>query len=181
MNCKNCGASLVNGQIVCSNCDFVNEVDKSVNNTINSNYMINNDYNDNQIDSNINENSSYEKQDNNLPKKQHIIFKISSIISLIASIGLLFAQMGNVFVVMSLKGFDIKLVIGLVLALVMLFGAYFTSNYNISKSDFFDNKIVFIILLILTLIFGFFVKLYLLVFILNLLGFIITNRNKKNY
>ena len=191
MNCKNCGTQLVPGQIVCSNCDFVNE---DLNNNVNNVTSNINSY-DNNINSNVNTMNSYsnmnynsnmdngyvENQMKNIPKKQHIIFKVSSILSLLASLALLFVQGGAVFIGISLGSFDSKSILSLALCVVMLFAAYFTSNYNIGKSNFFDNKLIFIILLIITLIFGLFTKLYLLIFILNLIGFIITNKNEENY
>ena len=50
MNCKNCGTQLVPGQIVCSNCDFVNE---DLNNNVNNVTSNINSYDDN-INSNVN-------------------------------------------------------------------------------------------------------------------------------
>ncbi len=186
MNCKNCGTQLVPGQIVCSNCDFINENDSTIsNNNINENNFNNNlnydNVNENNFNNNLNYNDMNEKSIGNKQRKQHVIFKISSILMLIVSLALFFTQGMNVFITSALTGINLKTILGLVLAVVMLFASFFVSNYNIGKSSFFDNKIIFILLLIPTLIIAISAKIYFVILILNIIGFVITSKNEENY
>ena len=200
MNCKNCGTQLVPGQIVCSNCDLINENDSTIsNNNINENNFNNNlnydnmnennfnnnlnydNVNENNFNNNLNYNDMNEKSIGNKQRKQHVIFKISSILMLIVSLALFFTQGMNVFITSALTGINLKTILGLVLAVVMLFASFFVSNYNIGKSSFFDNKIIFILLLIPTLIIAISAKIYFVILILNIIGFVITSKNEENY
>ena len=172
MNCKNCGTQLVPGQIVCSNCDFINENDSTISN---------NNINENNFNNNLNYDNMNEKCIGNKQRKQHVIFKISSILLLIVSLALFFTQGMNVFITSALTGFNLKTILGLVLAVVMLFASFFVSNYNIGKSSFFDNKIIFILLLIPTLIIAISAKIYFVILILNIIGFVITSKYEENF
>ena len=93
MKCKNCGAPLVNGQIICSNCDTDNSTILTQTNDNMNNYQFNNEQikNSNQGQNygynQTNENINYEeKKVSN--KKQNIFLKIASILALFLGIAL---------------------------------------------------------------------------------------------
>lgn len=193
MQCKNCGAVLVQGQIICSNCGMDN-----------SPYVVNNQSNNYQgygsIPNNVNMNASpYQNNDLNnsfdydsgskeveseakVKKKQNIWLKIASIIALIAGIAMIITNFGNVFILFSLGRFSIDKILPVIISVVYVFYAFLISNFNLGKNKVFDSKILFFIFLIINLITAIVYRIYFVVLVFSVIGFIISIvKEKKEY
>ena len=172
MCCKNCGVQLVPGQIICSTCGTENY--ENINNSINvSNYEQSN---------RKNEIKDYYTDNINFPKeklKQNFVLRIASILALIASIGMIIMVIGNLTINVSLNNFEILDLFKIIVPIIMLFDAFLISNFNLGKNKLFDSKIVFAVFLIINLLCGWVYRIYLLIFIFSLIGFIISIKNNN--
>lgn len=182
MKCYKCGATLVPGQIICSNC-----------NTYNSHKNQTRSQNSNKAHNTNNENINYENfdfedmdyedmnyEDNmNVNKKQNIFLKIASIIALIAGLAMLISQIGTLSVKISLGYFDPTLILNVLISILLIFYAFFISNYNLGKIKLYDNNSLFIIFLIINLLFAFLYGIYFIIFILSLIGYIMSMKNNQ--
>lgn len=167
MNCKYCGAILVQGQTICSNCGNFNDMEQNVVNDFNRPMQSSlNNYNQT-ISSN-----TYDLEEKDTSKKQKPIFKVSSYIALLLGIAMLIMQSFMLYANIKIDSNIYLNLIGIVISIFMVIYAFFINNFNIGKNKFFDSKIVFIIFMILNLIFGIVYRAYFVVFILNLIGFI---------
>lgn len=164
MNCKKCGYPLVSGQVICSNCGEYNQEQETINNNVINEQINNNIYENRNIESNI-----YKEE--NVHKKQNVWLRISSIVGLFSGIGLLVMAFSNLFLMSGLKGFDFKYLLAIVISLISVFYASMLSNFNLGKNKIFDNKTLFVILLILNGIASIVYKIYLVVFIFAIIGF----------
>ena len=164
MNCKKCGYPLVSGQVICSNCEEYNQEQETINNNVINEQINNNIYENRNIESNI-----YKEE--NVHKKQNVWLRISSIVGLFSGIGLLVMAFSNLFLMSGLKGFDFRYLLAIVISLISVFYAFMLSNFNLGKNKIFDNKTLFVILLILNGIASIVYKIYLVVFIFAIIGF----------
>lgn len=166
MNCKKCGYPLVSGQVICSNCGEYNQEQETINNNVINEQINNNNniYENRNIESNI-----YTEE--NVHKKQNVWLRISSIVGLFSGIGLLVMAFSNLFLMSGLKGFDFSYLLAIVISLISVFYAFMLSNFNLGKNKIFDNKTLFVILLILNGIASIVYKIYLVVFIFAIIGF----------
>lgn len=164
MNCKKCGYPLVPGQVICSNCGEYNQEQETINNNVINEQINNNIYANRNIESNI-----YKEE--NVHKKQNVWLRISSIVGLFSGIGLLIMTFSNLFLMSSFKGFDFSYLLAIVISLISVFYAFMLSNFNLGKNKIFDNKTLFVILLILNGIASIVYKIYLVVFIFAIIGF----------
>lgn len=164
MNCKKCGYPLVSGQVICSNCGEYNQEQETINNNVINEQINNNIYENRNIESNI-----YKEE--NVHKKQNVCLRISSIVGLFSGIGLLVMAFSNLFLMSGLKGFDFRYLLAIVISLISVFYAFMLSNFNLGKNKIFDNKTLFVILLILNGIASIVYKIYLVVFIFAIIGF----------
>lgn len=165
MNCKKCGYPLVSGQVICSNCGEYNQEQETINNNVINEQINNNIYENRNIESNI-----YKEE--NVHKKQNVWLRISSIVGLFSGIGLLVMAFSNLFLMSGLKGFDFRYLLAIVISLISVFYAFMLSNFNLGKNKIFDNKTLFVILLILNGIASIVYKIYLVVFIFAIIGFL---------
>lgn len=197
MNCRNCGASMVYGQTICSNCDTDNSSFINNNQQVNQNqynYQTNNSQNvgnyynasyGQQYNAYVNC-EAYNNDDGSsvdlIPnkKRQNIILRIASVISLIAGIGLLILSSGNLFVLVRMGRFNYGYLIGILISIIYIFSAFLISNFNLGKNKLFDNKVVFIFVLIINLLFGLVYRIFLTVFLFSLVGFIISLKRSGN-
>ena len=127
-----------------------------------------------QINNNIYENRNIESniyKEENVHKKQNVWLRISSIVGLFSGIGLLVMAFSNLFLMSGLKGFDFRYLLAIVISLISVFYAFMLSNFNLGKNKIFDNKTLFVILLILNGIASIVYKIYLVVFIFAIIGF----------
>lgn len=205
MNCKRCGAYMIEGQNICSNCDYENPgVDDSNyynNANIDNESQVYNEYGNlqnfeeqtySQTNDELNTIQSFENNVDSFNyesgvevksisnKKQNIMLKIASIFALIASVGMLISVGGNSFIKFSLGNFSVVDLLTLIIPVIMLINAFFISNFNIGKSAFYDNKIIFIVFLCINFISAFLLKIYFLIFILSLIGFVISCKNNED-
>ena len=207
MNCKNCGSSMVPGQTICSNCDYVNNDFETYNYNNGTNFNTHSQV-ENKLDSNsqnfhqqtyiyeqqnnvlntnkqsyenIIDNSTYDTESKDKTKrKQNIMLKIASILALIAGIGMLISIGGTLLVKMGLGRFNINDLFAIIISIIMIISAFFISNFNIGKSSFYDNKIIFIVILGINFISGLIMGIYFLIFVFSLIGFIISCKNNKD-
>lgn len=195
MNCKNCGAPLVQGQIICSNCNSDNSM--LYTNNLNNyqsvqNSVYNNNFNKN-VDVENNEamyNSSYDNaQLNNevitndekmkkSKKKQNIFLRIASIFALLCGISIFASNIFDMIMNIILGHFKISSIGGVVISIILLFDAFMISNYKLNKNKLYDNKIIFVIFLCLNFIIGCSYRTYLLVFLFSLIGFVQVSRKE---
>ena len=191
MNCFKCGSPMVPGQKICSSCDtdntdYINQ--QTINQTTyqNSN-QVQNEYVNNVNNQNINNNeySNYYAQsnpsdDSNLQtetvtkNKQNACLKIASIIALIAGAAMLISTGSNLFITIGLGKFDITNILGILVSILFVFYAFFISNFNLGKSKLFDNKVLFVILLLINLLVSFLYNIYIIVFVFALIGYIMS-------
>ena len=205
MKCKNCGAPLVNGQIICSNCDTDNSTILTQTNDNMNNYQFNNEqiknsnqgqnYGYNQTNDNINnyqfnteqfvnnnqdQNYGYNQTNENINyeekkvsnKKQNIFLKIASILALFLGIALTIINILNLIEAVGLGRIAVNDFIGILISFIFLFYAFVLSNFNLQKSKIYDNKILFVVLLIVNVIACFFAPIYVIVLIFGVVGFI---------
>ena len=152
MDCKKCGFPLLNGQVICSRCDFenyenaktgennnYNEISNNYENTIsneNNNYnQMNNNYNQ------MNNNYENEKQ---VKRKQNGFLIISSILSLLISIMTIALYLSLILPAIQNGGLTLNIVYPFAFSIILLVGSFVIRNYNLGKNNFYDNKIVFI-------------------------------------
>ena len=171
MNCKKCGYPLVTGQVICSNCGEYNQEQEVINSS-----MINNQLNNIYESKNI-ESETYEEE--KTQKKQNIWLKISSLVALFLGIALLGISCSNLYINSKLMGFDLKYLLSIVVSIISLFYAFLLSNFNLGKNKIFDNKALFVILLILNGVASIIYRIYLIVFIFAIIGFF-TSIKKNN-
>ena len=233
MKCKNCGAPLVNGQIICSNCDTDNSTILTQTNDNMNNYQFNNEqiknsnqgqnYGYNQTNDNINnyqfsteqfvnnnqyQNYGYNQTNDNINnyqfsteqfvnnnqnqnygynqtneninyeekkvsnKKQNIFLKIASILALFLGIALTIINILNLIEAVGLGRIAVNDFIGILISFIFLFYSFMLSNFNLQKSKIYDNKILFVVLLIVNVIACFFAPIYVIVLIFGVVGFI---------
>ena len=205
MKCKNCGAPLVNGQIICSNCDTDNSTILTQTNDNMNNYQFNNEqiknsnqgqnYGYNQTNDNINnyqfsteqfvnnnqnQNYGYNQTNENINyeekkvsnKKQNIFLKIASILALFLGIALTIINILNLIEAVGLGRIAVNDFIGILISFIFLFYSFMLSNFNLQKSKIYDNKILFVVLLIVNVIACFFAPIYVIVLIFGVVGFI---------
>lgn len=171
MNCKKCGYPLVTGQVICSNCGEYNQEQEAINSSMINN-QLNNIYENKNIESEV-----YEEE--KTYKKQNIWLKISSLVALFLGVALLVISCSNLYINSKLMGFDSKYLLSIVVSIISLFYAFLLSNFNLGKNEIFDNKALFVILLILNGATSIIYRIYLIVFIFAIIGFF-TSIKKDN-
>lgn len=171
MNCKKCGYPLVTGQVICSNCGEYNQEQEAINSSMINN-QLNNIYENKNIESEV-----YEEEKTH--KKQNIWLKISSLVALFLGVALLVISCSNLYINSKLMGFDSKYLLSIVVSIISLFYAFLLSNFNLGKNEIFDNKALFVILLILNGAASIIYRIYLIVFIFAIIGFF-TSIKKDN-
>ena len=168
MNCKKCGAQLVVGQIICSNCGEENYENVQSNNFSDIN---------NELANNIYPYDDIKKPETNVIK-QNILLKMSSLFALIAAGAMLVNNIGALVIKASLGTFGVVDLFQILIVIIMVLNAFFISNFNLGKNSFYDSKVIFLIFLCIDFFVGLSLKIYFVVFILSLIGFIISLKNK---
>lgn len=175
MNCKKCGYPLVSGQLICSNCDTDNS---ELLNEINNNAYVNSVQNMNQYQNyenyNINENINYEIKDDKKLKKQNICLKIASFLALLLGVALLIMNVDKLSTMIVLGRVNINNLLSILISIIFVFYAFMLRNFNLGKNRIYDNKILFIALLIINIFACFAAPSYLIVLVFSVIGFIIS-------
>ena len=132
---------------------------------------MNNNQNQNYGYNQTNENINYEeKKVSN--KKQNIFLKIASILALFLGIALTIINILNLIEAVGLGRIAVNDFIGILISFIFLFYSFMLSNFNLQKSKIYDNKILFVVLLIVNVIACFFAPIYVIVLIFGVVGFI---------
>lgn len=180
MNCIKCGAPLVEGQTICSNCGTTNSNNDYFSQYSSQNIYQNNQYNQSNQYNQNNNNDIYQEnhaEQKNI-KRQNIFLKVASIFALISGVGMLVMSISNIFITTGLNRFNITYLLGFLISVLFVFYAFLLSNFNIGKNKLFDNKVLFIVFLFINAIAAFVYNIYFIVLILGVIGFIISLKRK---
>lgn len=185
MNCKKCGAPLVPGQTICSTCETVNY--ENDNQNINQNSYINGQYNQNFYQDNyINEqyvqntnNDIQEEYEKPVIKKQNIFLRISSALAMIGGVVMLAMSISNTFIMSGINNFKLTNLLSILISGLFVFYAILLSNFNLGKHKLYDNKVVFVVFLIINGAAALIYNIYFVILILSIIGLIISLKKEK--
>lgn len=173
MNCIKCGAPLAKGQTICSNCGALNSNNDYFSQYSNQNIYQNNQYdqyNQNDIN-NVSQENSVEQEK---VRRQNIFLRVASVFALISGVATLFMSISNTFITAGLNRFNVTNLVAILISILFVFYAFLLSNFNVGKNKLFDNKVLFVIFLIINVIVAFAYNIYFLVLIFGVTGFIIS-------